>query len=296
MNQALAIGVNTLPGGNLETYISRVYSVPMLSAEEEVSLAERFQRDQDIEAARALVLAHLRFVVRVAKGYAGYGLPQGDLIQEGNIGLMKAVKRFDPSFGVRLVSFAVHWIRAEIHEYVLRNWRIVKVATTKAQRKLFFNLRSAKKRLGWLNAEEVAGVAEDLGVSEKDVLEMEKRLSARDAGFDGSADDNQDESPDAVYRSPANYLEDYTFEPEQLVSEAQSKALAESLLSKGLDTLDERSRTIVTERWLSEKKMTLQTLAARYGISAERVRQVEQAALKRLRGTLGDPTLLPGPA
>ena len=193
MNQALAIGVNTLPGGNLETYISRVYSVPMLSAEEEVSLAERFQRDQDIEAARALVLAHLRFVVRVAKGYAGYGLPQGDLIQEGNIGLMKAVKRFDPSFGVRLVSFAVHWIRAEIHEYVLRNWRIVKVATTKAQRKLFFNLRSAKKRLGWLNAEEVAGVAEDLGVSEKDVLEMEKRLSARDAGFDGSADDNQDE-------------------------------------------------------------------------------------------------------
>ncbi len=296
MSQALTMPSIALPGSNLETYIARVQSVPILSAEEELSLAERFQRDDDIEAARQLVLAHLRFVVRVAKGYSGYGLPQGDLIQEGNIGLMKAVKRFDPTVGVRLVSFAVHWIRAEIHEYVLRNWRIVKVATTKAQRKLFFNLRSAKKRLGWLNQEEVAGVAKDLGVSEKDVLEMEKRLSARDAGFDAGAGDSQEEINATVYSAPANYLEDYSFEPERLVEEAQSKALAESLLHSGLQALDERAKVIIIERWLNEKKTTLQVLAKRFGVSAERIRQIEQSALKELRASLGDSALLPAPA
>ena len=295
MTQALSMPSIILPGSNLETYVARVQSVPILTAEEELSLAERFQRDDDIEAARQLVLAHLRFVVRVAKGYSGYGLPQGDLIQEGSIGLMKAVKRFDPTVGVRLVSFAVHWIRAEIHEYVLRNWRIVKVATTKAQRKLFFNLRSAKKRLGWLNQEEVAGVAKDLGVSEKDVLEMEKRLSARDAGFDAGADDSQEETSAAVRRAPANYLEDYSFEPERLVSEAQNKALAESLLHKGLEALDERAKVIIIERWLNEKKTTLQVLAKRFSVSAERIRQIEQSALKKLRVSLGDSALLPAP-
>jgi len=295
MSQALTMPSIALPGSNLETYIARVQSVPMLSAEEELSLAERFQRDDDIEAARQLVLAHLRFVVRVAKGYSGYGLPQGDLIQEGNIGLMKAVKRFDPTVGVRLVSFAVHWIRAEIHEYVLRNWRIVKVATTKAQRKLFFNLRSAKKRLGWLNQEEVAGVAKDLGVSENDVLEMEKRLSAHDAGFDAGAVDSQENINAAVYCAPANYLEDYSFEPERLVGEAQSKALAESLLHSGLQALDERAKVIIMERWLNEKKTTLHVLAKRFGVSAERIRQIEQSALKELRVSLGDSALLPAP-
>ncbi|MCC7413475.1 MAG: RNA polymerase sigma factor RpoH [Gammaproteobacteria bacterium] len=282
----------TLPGGSLDSYIQRVISFPMLSATEERELAERFRRDEDLDAARQLVLAHLRFVVRVAAGYGGYGLAQSDLIQEGNIGLMKAVKRFDPDMGVRLVSFAVHWIRAEIHEFILRNWRIVKVATTKAQRKLFFNLRRAKKRLGWMNSGEVRAVALDLGVSVRDVVEMEQRLNAHDATFDGAPEDDED----CVF-APASYLEDYRYEPQALVAEAQVEAMQQQRLQAGIATLDERSRDIIEARWLTEPKATLQDLAERYGVSAERIRQIEQGAFKRLRNSLADePALLPAPA
>ncbi len=289
MSKALSLPLTSLPGGSLQAYISRVNALPMLSADEERSLAERFRSDNDIEAARQLVLAHLRFVARVAAGYSGYGLPLGDLIQEGNVGLMKAVKRFDPDVGVRLVSFAVHWIRAEMHEYILRNWRIVKVATTKAQRKLFFNLRSAKKRLGWMNQAEVEAVATDLGVSAADVLEMEKRLNARDASFDGPADED-----DAV-SAPAHYLEDSSKQPDQQLAHQQEEALAQARLRSGLDALDDRSREIIAERWLNEEKTTLQVLAGRYEVSAERIRQIEQAAFKKLRTHFGDVALLAAP-
>ena len=251
----------------------------MLSAEEEQSLARRLHELNDLEAARHLVMSHLRFVARVARGYRGYGLPQADLIQEGNIGLMKAVKRFDPEMGVRLVSFAVHWIRAEIHEFILRNWRIVKVATTKAQRKLFFNLRSSKKRLGWMNQDEVNAVARDLGVSAADVMEMEKRLNARDEAYDGPVE--QDQENEAFI--PAGYLADSRASPEEQLATEQTDQNNRQKLASALLSLDDRSRDIIRQRWLNEDKTTLHSLAADYGVSAERIRQLEANALKKLR-------------
>ncbi len=271
-----------LPTGSLDNYIHSVNQIPMLSAEEEQALALRLRDKDDLDAARQLVMSHLRFVVRVARGYSGYGLPQADLIQEGNIGLMKAVKRFDPQVGVRLVSFAVHWIRAEMHEFILRNWRIVKVATTKAQRKLFFNLRSAKKRLGWMSRDEVDGVAEDLGVSARDVMEMEKRLSAYDAAFDAPAA----EDDDGAAFAPAGYLEDQRAGPEQEIEQRQNQELDQAGLAQAVAALDERSREIIQSRWLSDKKMTLHELADKFGLSAERIRQLEQQAMKRMRAVL----------
>ncbi len=267
------------PTGSLEAYVQAVHQIPMVSAERERELALRFRRDNDLEAARELVLSHLRFVVRVARGYNGYGLPQADLIQEGNIGLMKAVKRFDPEVGVRLVSFAVHWIRAEIHEYILRNWRIVKVATTKAQRKLFFNLRSAKKRLGWMNNQEVEAVAKDLGVSSRDVLEMEERLSAHDPAYDFAANDDEDE----IGFAPAGYLETLGPGPEQEAEFSQDDELEQEQLTAALKSLDHRSREIIQRRWLTDDKSTLHDLADEFGISAERIRQLEAAAMKKMR-------------
>jgi len=272
-----------LPTGNLNAYCQAVNSIPLLSAVEEQELARRYREQDDLDAAWQLVMAHLRFVVRVARGYAGYGLAQGDLIQEGNIGLMKAVKRFDPTLGVRLVSFAVHWIRAEMIEFILRNWRIVKVATTKAQRKLFFNLRSAKKRLGWLNPGEVDTVAEELGVSTDAVVEMERRLSARDPAFDGLG---EGEDENNFSSSPAAYLPDLRFEPATCVEAAESAQRNDAHLRRALEKLDERSRAIVTERWLADEKATLQDLAARYGVSAERIRQIEKAAILKLRSAM----------
>ena len=272
-----------LPAGSLETYIQSVNRIPMLSAEQERLLAIRFRETNDLDAARQLVLSHLRFVVRVARSYSGYGLPQADLIQEGNIGLMKAVKRFDPEIGVRLVSFAVHWIRAEIHEYILRNWRIVKVATTKAQRKLFFNLRSAKKRLGWMNNEEINAIAEDLGVKAKDVLEMEKRMSASDAAFDGAPGT---EFEDHEAYAPAGFLEDQRPGPEDEIEELQHNDMLQQNLLQALDSLDERNKAIIQRRWLDDDKATLQELAAEFDVSAERIRQLEQNAMKKLKQSM----------
>jgi len=266
------------PVGSLNSYIHAVGAIPVLSKENEQALSRRFNETEDLDAARELVMAHLRFVVHIAKGYTGYGLPLSDLIQEGNVGLMKAVKRFDPDYGVRLVSFAVHWIRAEIHEYVLKNWRIVKVATTKAQRKLFFNLRRKKKSLSWLSHAETLAVAEDLGVSPKEVTEMERRLSARDAIFDPptAADDEHSFTPAAYLPSPnAN--------PATLVEKADWTDDATKRMTAAMKDLDERSRDILQSRWLTDKKMTLHELADRYGVSAERIRQVEANAIKKLR-------------
>jgi len=271
-----------LSSGDLSGYIQAVNRIPVLSAEEEHDLAVRLQRDDDLGAARRLVLSHLRFVVHIARGYNGYGLPLGDLIQEGNIGLMKAVKRFNPDVGVRLVSFAVHWIRAEMHEFILRNWRIVKVATTKSQRKLFFNLRSAKKRLGWLNGEEVAAVAKDLGVKPEAVLEMESRLSGQDVTFDLSADDD-DESRSLA---PAAYLQDSRMDPAVMLESSDWQANRLDALQGALEQLDERSRDILAQRWLTDDKSTLQTLADRYQVSAERIRQLENNAMKKLKAVL----------
>ncbi|MDG6349499.1 RNA polymerase sigma factor RpoH [Luteimonas sp. 8-5] len=266
--------------GSLDAYIGAVHRIPVLSVEEEQALAHRFRDHNDLDAARELVHSHLRFVVHVARGYNGYGLPLGDLIQEGNIGLMKAVKRFDPDVGVRLVSFAVHWIRAEMHEFILRNWRIVKVATTKAQRKLFFNLRKSKTRLGWLNDAEVTAVANDLNVSKREVLEMESRLSGRDIGFDLSADEDDERAPPA----PAAYLMAQEDDPAQAYERADSEDNQLELLREGLQSLDARSRDIVRRRWLDdENKVTLQELADEYGVSAERIRQVEANALKKMK-------------
>ena len=262
----------------LEGYIQSVNSIPLLTAEEERALAERLYHDGDLSAARELVMSHLRFVVHIARGYAGYGLPQADLIQEGNIGLMKAVKRFDPTVGVRLISFAVHWIKAEIHEFVLRNWRIVKVATTKAQRKLFFNLRKNKKRLGWFSNDEVHQVANDLGVAPQDVLEMEARLAAQDPAFD--ADDDDEES--GTY-APALYLEDKSSDVAASFEGEQWELDASNRLGDALARLDTRSQEILRQRWLVDNKATLHDLAAQYQISAERVRQLEQNALKKLK-------------
>ncbi|KTD22003.1 RNA polymerase sigma-32 factor [Legionella lansingensis] len=279
MNQQLQLASLTLPIGSLDAYIHRVNQIPVLSAEEEYDYAERFQNEGDLEAARQLVLAHLRYVVRVARGYLGYGLPLNDLIQEGNIGLMKAVKRFDPKMGVRLVSFAVHWIKAEIHEFVLRNWRIVKVATTKAQRKLFFNLRHMKNRLGWLSHEEVDAVARDLGVSREDVLVMEQRLSAMDASYDAPASNDEDDA----YKAPENYLHDANNDPAYLIEQEVSGEHGREQLFLALEQLDERSQDILQQRWLTDDKATLHDLAAKYGVSAERVRQLEKNAMKKLR-------------
>ncbi|MGQ0429737.1 MAG: RNA polymerase sigma factor RpoH [Gammaproteobacteria bacterium] len=272
----------TGPVGSLEAYVERVSSIPMLSREEEFELARRFRDDQDLEAARALVLSHLRFVVHIARGYMGYGLPVADLIQEGNVGLMKAVKRFDPDMGVRLVSFAVHWIRAEIHEFVIRNWRLVRIATTKAQRKLFFNLRRMKKNLSWLTDEETRAVAGELGVEPHEVRDMEQRLSARDLSFDPLPDADEDEAP----TSPSLYLPAPTADPAAAIEQEQWEGAVSGALAKAVESLDERSREIIRSRWLAEDKRTLQELAGRYGVSAERIRQIESAALAKLRVAL----------
>jgi RNA polymerase sigma-32 factor len=289
MTQNTALIANNLPVpafngltaiGSLDAYIGAVHQIPVLTAENEQALARRFRDGEDLDAARDLVHSHLRFVVHVARGYNGYGLQMGDLIQEGNIGLMKAVKRFDPEQGVRLVSFAVHWIRAEMHEFILKNWRIVKVATTKAQRKLFFNLRKSKTRLGWMNAEEVRAVAADLNVSEREVLEMESRLSGRDIGFDAPADEDDDHAPP----SPAAYLRTDAEDPSQAYERADSEDNQLELLREGLAGLDARSRDIVKRRWLdADSKITLQELADEYGVSAERIRQIEANALKKMK-------------
>ncbi len=265
--------------GSLDAYISAVNRVPVISVEDEQILARAFRDDGDVESARHLVMAHLRFVVHVARGYQGYGLGMGDLIQEGNIGLMKAVKRFDPDHGVRLVSFAVHWIRAEMHEFILRNWRIVKVATTKAQRKLFFNLRKSKKRLGWLNAAEVSAVAKDLNVSEREVLEMESRLSGRDITFDAPDDDDNERAPP----SPSAYLVSANADPAAAYERDSHEDNQLELLREGLAELDPRSREILQKRFLAENKATLHELADAYGVSAERIRQLEANALKKMK-------------
>ena len=275
----------TVPqSGSIESYMQSAYSIPMLTAEEEKDLATRLYEENDLQAAQKLIMSHLRFVIHIAKGYSGYGLAQADLVQEGNVGLMKAVKRFNPEVGVRLVSFAVHWIKAEIHEYVLKNWRIVKVATTKAQRKLFFNLRKNKKRLGWFSNDEVNTVAETLGVSTKDVLEMENRMSSHDQAFELSSDDNDDSS--AGNFSPALYLEDKQSDLAVEVENANWENHANNRLSTALVALDERSQDIIKTRWLAEDKSTLQDLADKYQISAERVRQLEKNALNKLKNTM----------
>jgi RNA polymerase sigma-32 factor len=270
--------IAVLPTGNLDAYISAAYQIPVLTPEEERELAVRLRDHEDMDAAKRLVLSHLRFVIRIARGYLGYGLPLPDLIQEGSVGLMKAVRRFEPAMGVRLVSFAVHWIRAEIHEYILRNWRIVKVATTKAQRKLFFNLRSAKKRLGWFSREEVEGVAEDLGVKPETVLEMESRLANQDLAFDGE-DSDDDDGPSA----PSTYLPDTRMEPASALERENTASDRRDRLYAALEGLDERSKVILRERWLTEKKQTLHELAQQFGVSAERIRQIEKNAMKKMR-------------
>jgi RNA polymerase sigma-32 factor len=281
MSKELAIPV-TLPTGNIDAYISAAYQLPMLTAEEEQALAVRLREHNDLDAARSLVLSHLRFVIRIARGYSGYGLALPDLIQEGTVGLMKAVRRFDPNMGVRLVSFAVHWVKAEIHEFVLRNWRIVKVATTKAQRKLFFNLRSSKKRLGWFSQEEVEGVARDLGVKPETVLEMEARLNKHDLAYDGAATGDDDQLPSA----PAAYLPDMRMEPASRLEQLDSEESEKAHLYAALEGLDERSRVILEARWLSEKKATLHELADRFGVSAERIRQIEKRAMEKMKAQL----------
>lgn len=269
--------------GSIESYVAQAARIPMLDAQEEHELATRLYNDGDLEAAQKLIMSHLRFVVHIAKSYSGYGLPHSDLIQEGNVGLMKAVKRFNPEVGVRLVSFAVHWIKAEIHEYVLKNWRIVKVATTKAQRKLFFNLRKNKKRLGWFNQEEVNVVAQELGVSTKDVVEMESRMTMSDSSFDLSNDED-DSSPSTF--APTQYLEDKTSNVSEYVEDKDWESHAARKLQNAMATLDERSQHIVQSRWLSEDKTTLQDLAAHYEVSAERVRQLEKNAMKKLKAAM----------
>lgn len=269
----------TTPGRDLTAYIASVNSIAVLTPELERELANQYYYDDNVDAARQLVMAHLRFVVHMAKTYSGYGLSQADLIQEGNVGLMKAVKRFNPEVGVRLVSFAVHWIKAEMHEYILRNWRIVKVATTKAQRKLFFNLRSSKKRLGWLNNAEAEAVAEDLGVDAKVVRQMEGRMSAYDTSFDGEPDGDDD----AVYRAPAYYLEDQSSNLAQSVEDAEWEEVTNASLLLAMGELDERSQDILKSRWLSDEKSTLHNLADKYGVSAERIRQLEKNAMNKIK-------------
>jgi RNA polymerase sigma-32 factor len=271
--------LNMVPGANLGAYVQTVSAIPMLSAEREQELAERLFYDNSVDSARELVLAHLRFVVHVARSYSGYGLQEADLIQEGNVGLMKAVKRFDPTKGVRLVSFAVHWIKAEMHEYVLKNWRIVKVATTKAQRKLFFNLRSRKTGTHWLTLEETIAIAQDLGVEPSEVTRMESRLSSRDLAFDLPVDMDEE----SAWQAPQQYLEDQSADPATVVEAADCVAHKGTQLSAAMSALDPRSRDIVARRWLADPKTTLHELAEEYGVSAERIRQLENNAMKKLR-------------
>ena len=286
---ALVPRIEQLPAlvGSLDSYIQAAQRIPMLNSAEEQELAQRLQLRNDLDAAQRLIVAHLRFVVHIARGYLGYGLPLADLIQEGNIGLMKAVRRFDPAHGVRLVSFAVHWIRAEIHEFILRNWRIVKIATTKAQRKLFFKLRSTKKRLGWLNHEEVNTVAQELGVTPEHVLEMELRLSGHDLSFDPLAEVDGDD--DAETFAPAAWLRDEQANPAEALEQDDWDEQASAQLGQALQQLDPRSRDIVQRRWLSESKPTLHQLAAEYQVSAERIRQLESSAMKKLRAAIPQP-------
>ncbi|MDZ4349212.1 MAG: RNA polymerase sigma factor RpoH [Xanthomonadaceae bacterium] len=281
MNHALVANNLPIPSalGSLEAYIGAVNQIPVLTVEDEQALARSYRDEENLDAAKQLVMSHLRFVVHVARGYQGYGLGMGDLIQEGNIGLMKAVKRFDPDQGVRLVSFAVHWIRAEMHEFILRNWRIVKVATTKAQRKLFFNLRSQKKRLAWLNNEEVHRVAESLGVEPREVREMESRLTGHDMAFDPAAEADDD----SAFQSPANYLEDHRYDPARQLEDADWSDNSNHNLHEALEVLDDRSRDILYQRWLAEEKATLHDLAQKYNVSAERIRQLEKSAMNKLK-------------
>ncbi len=284
MNTQLQTANIVSPGADLNAYMATVNSFSILTPDEERSLAERLYYDGDLEAARQMVMAHLRFVVHLARTYKGYGLAQGDLIQEGNVGLMKAVKRFNPEKGVRLVSFAVHWIKAEMHEYILRNWRIVKIATTKAQRKLFFNLRSSKKSLSWLSHDEAKLMADDLGVSVKDVQQMEGRLTSADTAFDTTVTD--DDTDSTMIYAPVNYLEDHSMDPALMLEDSDWEADSQRQLAEALDSLDVRSRDILASRWLGEKKQTLHELAARYDVSAERIRQLEKNAMKKLKVTL----------
>ena len=277
-NQLMPLSLSA-PGVNLGAYISTVNQIPILTAEQEKELAERYYYDQDLDAAKMLVMSHLRFVVHIARSYAGYGLPQGDLIQEGNLGLMKAVKRFDTNMGVRLVSFAVHWIKAEIHEYVIRNWRIVKIATTKAQRKLFFNLRSLKKSSKKLTLEEAKAIAVDLNVTPEQVLEMEGRLTAYDAAFEAQGDDDDD----STHVAPALYLEDNRYDPARLVENEDYEEQSSSALYEAMNQLDDRSRNILQRRWLDDDKSTLHELAAEYNVSAERIRQLEKNAMEKIK-------------
>ena len=269
----------TTPGQDLTAYIASVNSIAMLTPEQELELAKQYYYEDNVDAARQLVLAHLRFVVHMSKTFSGYGLSQADLIQEGNVGLMKAVKRFNPEVGVRLVSFAVHWIKAEMHEYILRNWRIVKIATTKAQRKLFFNLRSSKKRLGWLNNEEAEAMAQDLGVDAKVVRQMEGRMASYDAAFDADSDSDDE----AAYKAPAYYLEDQASDLATNVEEDEWEEVTNNSLHSAMSELDDRSKDILNSRWLSENKATLHELADRYGISAERIRQLEKNAMNKIK-------------
>lgn len=284
MNQLTCVEERSLSVGSLGSYISWVNRIPMLSVEEEQELAIKFKKNNDLESARKLVLSHLRFVVRIARGYSGYGLPQADLIQEGNIGLMKAVKRFDPKVGVRLVSFAVHWIRAEIHEFILRNWRIVKVATTKAQRKLFFNLRKHTKKRGWFSEQEAQTLAETLNVNTKDVRQMEERLNSYDEAFDGSDDDSDGGGHiGCCVAAPVHYLQDKRYNPALQLEQSDWSYDQEQLLHNAIQTLDKRSQDILYQRWLNEKKLTLHELAGKYDISAERIRQLEKNAMQKIR-------------
>ena len=278
-NQLMPLSLSA-PGVNLGAYISTVNQIPILTAEQEKELAERYYYDQDLDAAKLLVMSHLRFVVHIARSYAGYGLPQGDLIQEGNLGLMKAVKRFDPNMGVRLVSLAMHWIKAEIHEYVIRNWRIVKIATTKAQRKLFFNLRSLKKSSKKLTLKEAQSIANDLNVTPEQVLEMEGRLTAYDAAFEAQGDDDDEGS---THVAPALYLEDNRYDPARLAEEEDYEEQSTNALHDAMEQLDDRSRNILQRRWLDDEKSTLHELAAEYNVSAERIRQLEKNAMEKIK-------------
>ena len=267
------------PGQNLEAYLSSVQNIAILTPEEEKRLAEDLYYKNDLEAARQLVMAHLRFVVHIARGYSGYGLPQADLIQEGNVGLMKAVRKFNPEVGVRLISFAVHWIKSEMHEYIIKNWKIVKVATTKAQRKLFFNLRSQKKELNWLTDEEIKTISNELGVDEKSVKEMESRLSSSDMSFDPPTEASDDEAS----FTPSGFLADETKDPADLIEKENSEEYSHELLHKALSALDPRSKEILIDRWLQDQKLTLHELAGKYGVSAERIRQIEKAAMEKVK-------------
>ena len=279
MSYALALAN---PGSDIDKYLSQVYSIPVLTREEELDLTREFYETEDIKVAHKLVISHLRFVVHIAKSYAGYGLPLADIIQEGNLGLLKAVKKFDPDKGVRLVSFAVHWIKAEIHEFILKNWIIVKIATTKAQRKLFFNLRSKKKSTGWLTDKEAKKIAADLDVSYKEVMHMENRLNSSDSAFDMPCDEEDDEKA----FSPSQYLEDHSYSPEQIVEKQNYESVNHTALMKNISGLDRRAQDIIRARWLDDHKLTLNELADKYSVSAERIRQIEASAFKKLKTSL----------